>query len=70
MVLSMLDCLGVELLLGVEGLAVELAPKVYSGHRLRLEGTCASGRGSSWVPRSCWAHLLSVLGQMLCLPHL
>ena len=44
MVLSMLDCLGVELLLGVVGLAVELAPKVYSGHRLRLEGTCASGQ--------------------------
>ena len=34
----MLEHLGVELLLGVVGLAAEFAPKVCSGHRLRPEG--------------------------------
>jgi hypothetical protein len=32
-----------ELLLGVVGLTAEFAPKVCSGHWLRLEGTCATG---------------------------
>ena len=37
MILSVLECLGVELLLGVVGLAVEFAPKVCSGHLPRLK---------------------------------
>ena len=44
MVLGVLERLGVELPLGVVGLAVEFMPKVCSGHRLRLEGTCATGQ--------------------------
>ena len=40
----MLERLGVELPLGVVGLAVEFAPKVCSGHWLRLEGTHATGQ--------------------------
>ena len=43
-VLGMLERLGVELLLGVVGLAVAFTPVVCSGHRLRLEGTCATGQ--------------------------
>jgi hypothetical protein len=31
MILGVLECLGMELLLGVVGLAVELTPKVFSG---------------------------------------
>jgi hypothetical protein len=38
MILGMLKSLGVELPLGVVGLAVELVPKVCSGHRPRQEG--------------------------------
>jgi hypothetical protein len=37
-ILGVLELLGVELLLGVVGLGVELAPKVCLGHWLRLEG--------------------------------
>ena len=37
MILDVLDLLGMELPLGVVGLAVELEPKVYSGPRPRLE---------------------------------
>ena len=40
----MLEHLGVELPLGVVGLAVEFAPKVCSGHWPRPEGTCATGQ--------------------------
>ena len=43
-VLGMLECLGVELPLGVVGLAAEFGHKVCSGHWPRLEGTCASSR--------------------------
>ena len=43
-VLGMLEHLGVELPLGVVGLAVEFVPKVCSGHQLRPEGTCATGQ--------------------------
>ena len=42
-----------ELPLGVVGLAVELVPKVCSGHRPRLGGTCATGRAEflgAWIP--------------------
>ena len=41
---GMLEYLGVELPLGVVGLAVEFAPKVCSGHWLRREGTHATGQ--------------------------
>ena len=53
MVLGVLECLGEEIFLGVVGLAVELAPKVCSGHRPRQEGTCATSQAdflSAWVP--------------------
>ena len=44
MIQGMLECLGVELPLGVVGLAVEFASKVCSGLQPdRLEVTCASG---------------------------
>ena len=43
-ILSILECLGVKLLLGVVGLGAELAPKVCSGYWLRLEGTCGLAR--------------------------
>jgi hypothetical protein len=39
----MLELLGVELFLGVVGIAVELALKDCSGHWLRPEGTYATG---------------------------
>ena len=38
MILGVLDCLGVELTLGVVELAAEFAPKVCSGHWLRQLG--------------------------------
>ena len=38
MILGVLECLGVELPLGVVGLAVEFVPKVCSEHRPRQEG--------------------------------
>ena len=41
-VLGMLECLGVELILGVLGVAVELAYKICSGHEPSLEGTHVS----------------------------
>ena len=43
-VLGMLELLGVELLLGFVGLALELVPKVCSGHLSKLEGTLATGQ--------------------------
>ena len=46
----MLECLGVELLLDVVGLAVEFLPKVSSEHWLRTKGTHATG----------WVELLGV----------
>ena len=53
MVLGMLEHLGVELSLGVVGLAVEFVSKVFSGYQVRLEGTCATGQAEflgAWVP--------------------
>ena len=51
LILGMLQHLGVNLSLGVVGLGVESAPKVCSGHRLKLEGTLDPGDPSySW----CW----------------
>ena len=38
MILGLLEHLGVDLPLGVVGLAVEFVPKVCSGHWPRLEG--------------------------------
>ena len=52
MILGVLECLGVELPLGVVGLAAEFRPKVCSGLQLRAEGTCATGRAgflSPWI---------------------
>ena len=43
MILCVLEYLGVDLHLGVVGLAAEFEPKVCSGHRPRLEGTRATG---------------------------
>ena len=47
MVLGVLECLGVELPLGVVGLAVEFVPKVCSGHQPRQTGRnlchCSAG---------------------------
>jgi hypothetical protein len=40
----MLGCLGVELLLGIVGLAAEFVPKVCSGQGPRPEGTRVTGR--------------------------
>lgn len=42
--LSVLECLGVELFLGVVGLVAEFTPNICSGHWPRPEGTCATGR--------------------------
>ena len=53
MVLGILECLGVELFLGVVELAVKFMPKVCSGHWLRPERTCATGWVEflgAWVP--------------------
>ena len=70
MILGMLEHLGVELPLGVVGLAVEFAPKVCSGHWPRPEGTGATG----------WTEFLGALvllvpatpnvGADVCPPHL
>ena len=52
-ILDMLECLGVELRLNVVGLAAELASKVCSGHRPRLEGTFATDLAEfpgAWFP--------------------
>jgi hypothetical protein len=52
-ILSVLESLGVEVPLGVVGLAAELAPRVCSGHRPKLEETCATGQVEFlgiWVP--------------------
>jgi hypothetical protein len=38
------ELLGIELLLGIVGLAVEMRTKVCSGHQLRLIGTCDTGQ--------------------------
>ena len=53
MILGVLECLGVELPLGVVGLVAEFGPKVCSGHWLRLEGTHATGWArflGPWIP--------------------
>jgi hypothetical protein len=42
MILGMSERLGVDLPLGVVGLAEEFAPKVCSVHQPRPEGTCAT----------------------------
>ena len=49
----MLENLGVELLLGVVGLAVEFVPKVCLGHWPRQGGTHATGQLGflhPWIP--------------------
>ena len=53
----MLEHLGVELLLGVVGLAAEFTPKVCSGHRFRPEGTHATGQAGFLCP---WILLVPV----------
>ena len=63
----MLECLGVELPLGVVELSVDFVPKVCSGHRTREEGTHASGHAKflgAWVPlvpvtSGVWAAVVS-----------
>ena len=53
MILGVLEHLGVELPLGIVGLAVEFAPKVFSGHQPRQEETHATGQMKflgAWVP--------------------
>ena len=40
----MLECLGVELPLGVVGLAAEFSPEVCGWHQSRPEGTHATGQ--------------------------
>ena len=67
MIFGMLEQLGDELLLG---LAAEFMPKVFSGHRLRLEGTFATCWLEFLGAWSCWSHLLLVLDQMLYPPHI
>ena len=42
-ILGVSEHLGVVLLLGIVGMAVEFAPKVCSGHQPRPEETCATG---------------------------
>jgi hypothetical protein len=61
-ILGVLERLGVELPVGVVGLAAEFTPKVCSGHLLRLEGTNFTVRWGSWVPGSRWSQFLPVLG--------
>ena len=49
----MLEHLGVELPLGVVGLAAEFVPKVFSGHQLtpgRTRVTCQVEFLGAWVP--------------------
>jgi hypothetical protein len=60
MILGMLEHPGVQLLLDVVGLGVDLVPKVCSRHQLRLEETCTTGCSCSCLPESCWSQLLSV----------
>jgi hypothetical protein len=45
MILGVLEYLGVDISLGVVGLASEFVPKVCSGHWPRPEGYCATGCG-------------------------
>ena len=49
MTLGVLVSPGVDLTLGVVGLAAKFAPKIYSQHLLRPEGTCAT----CWVVFLC-----------------
>jgi hypothetical protein len=56
-VLSVLEHLTVELLLGVVGLAAEFKPKVCSGHYLSPKGTCATGQVEFL---DAWVLLISV----------
>jgi hypothetical protein len=59
-ILDMLKHLGVELLLGVVGLAVDFATKVWTGHWPKLEATCATvqaeflGAQDLLVPVTSW----------------
>ena len=51
-ILGVLEDLGVELPLGVVGLAAEIGPKFCSGHQARLEGTGATDQAGylhSWI---------------------
>ena len=57
MIVDVLECLGVELPLGVVGLTVEFAPKVCLRHRSRLEETHATG----WAEYlGAWVLMVSV----------
>ena len=63
--LGVLECLGVELPLGVVGLAAEFVPKVCSGCHPRQTGRKEPVPlvwQSSGIPGSCWSQLLLVLG--------
>ena len=63
MILGVLECLGVQLLLGFVVLAAMLEPKVCSGYWLRPEGTCATvclcPTGPSYF--QCWGRCCVVL---------
>ena len=53
MILGVLEHLGVDLPLGVVGLAAEFPPKVCSGHQTTLEGPLTTGQAEflgTWVP--------------------
>ena len=57
LILGTLEYMGVNLPLGIVGLAAEFKPKVCSGLWSRLEGTCATG----WVRFLCpWIPLVPV----------
>jgi hypothetical protein len=67
MILSVLECLGVELPLGVVGYAVAFELKVCSGYQLRPQepdhwSDRSLVRWNFWVPGSCWLQLFQVLG--------
>ena len=70
MILGMLEYPGVELPLGVVGLGMESVPKVCSGHRLRMEGSQATG--CVGVPESLDLRVpvTSSVAQLLWPPHL
>jgi hypothetical protein len=64
-IVDVFECLGIELPLGVMGLAQS---KVCSGHWPDWKEPMPLVLQNSWVPGSWWFHLLPVLGQMLCPP--
>jgi hypothetical protein len=63
-ILGVLEYLGVELPLGVVGLAVEFMPNVFSGLWPRLEGTGATGQAGflhPWIPLVSWSLFLMMV---------